>query len=119
LVAGYTFLSHPAKQNHILSALHQALGWLNAGIGICRTLDVVFVTYLMQIQTLHSRTGNDGTGLKGPWNALASFLGITVGIITMVANEEQAEMLEDSGLQVSSVLMVLLAMGMGVIGCKC
>lgn len=57
-------------------------------------------------------------GLKGPWNALASFLGITVGIVTMVANDEQAELLEEWGLRAPSVFMMVLAMGMGVMGCK-
>jgi len=82
---------------------------------------VVFVTYLKpHPRTSYggSRNRQAGIGLKGPWNALASFLGITVGIVIMVANEEQAETLEWLGLQVSSVFMMLLAMGMGVMGCK-
>lgn len=86
---------------------------------------MVFVTYLTPVQNQHSREHCGGNinrqskiGLTGPWNTLASFLGITVGIITMAANEEQAKVVEDWGLGISSLFMVLLATGMSIMGCK-
>lgn len=101
----------------MLTALHQAIGLLNTGIGICRILDVVFVLYRTSKQS-RSVKNKEAIGLRGPWNVLASFMGITVGIITMAANEEQAEMLNKCGIRMTTLFMAVAAVGISVMGCK-
>jgi hypothetical protein len=126
LAAAYTFLSHPSKHTPLLSALHRFIGFLNAGIGGCRILDVVFVSYSAYPMSTsraqyisHSDSLNSaGIGLRGPWNAFASFLGIIAGIVTMLANEEQAVLLEKWDFEAPVVVMGAAVVGVGVVGCE-
>jgi hypothetical protein len=83
---------HPQKDNSIVGSLHVGLGFLIVSIGVSRVLDVASVH--------HRQDKMEGAnGISGPWNFLASFLGISAGLFIIV-------------------FMGLLAVGMGILGCK-
>ena len=113
IVAGYTFLAHPAKHISLLGELHKGLGFLISSIGATRILDVVFVTY---------RSGDSSVGkgavVGGPWNFLGSYAGISAGLFIITANEETADRLAGLGVHGATVFMGLLAASMAVLGCK-
>jgi len=92
--------------------LHFGLGFLIVSIGVARVLDVASVHY-----SPDKKEG--GNGISGPWNFLASFLGITAGLFIIAANEEQSRMLMTMGVDSGSVFMGLLAVGMGILGYVC
>jgi hypothetical protein len=110
LIAGYTFLSHPAKHDHILSSLHASVGFLIASIGTCRIIEVACVIY--------SRNQINNSSIRGPWNMLSSFLGVSAGIVIMTANEEQAAFFAKYEVNTESILMGVFAMAIAVLGCK-
>jgi hypothetical protein len=110
-IAGYTFIVHPQKDNNIVGSLHLGLGFLIAGIGVARVLDVASTHYGQDKK-------EDVNSISGPWNFLASFLGISAGLFIIAANEEQSRMLMDMEVDFGSVFMGLFAVGMGILGCK-
>jgi hypothetical protein len=102
---------HPQKDNSIVGSLHVGLGFLIVSIGVTRVLDVASVH--------HRQDKMEGAnGISGPWNFLASFLGISAGLFIIAANEEQSRMVMNMGVDSGSVFMGLLAVGMGILGCK-
>jgi hypothetical protein len=112
IIAGYTFLAHPAKHISLLGELHKGLGVLVSGIGVTRILDVVFVVYRGGDSSGYSRT------VSGPWNFLGSYAGISAGLFIMTANDELTVGLVEMGVHAASVFMGLLALSMTVLGCK-
>jgi hypothetical protein len=49
-----------------------------------------------------------------PWSYLASFLGITAGLVIMSANTEEAAFLEDLGVKPSPLFLGLVAVALGI-----
>lgn len=100
-LAGYTFLIHsqdPAYQ--LLGDLHRGIGFLLCGVGVCIIVGVAFAFYQQEKEALNP--------FASPWAHVASFLGVSAGLVIMSASTEEAALLDKMGVGVVSCFWVWL-----------